>query len=183
MKGLLVPGLQSVHCSSPVEFPKEPTAQGRHAVFKLAPRRGLYVPAPHDVQDDDELEPTLGLNVPASHSVQLMAGAPPGLNDPAAHGMQSDALRDPERELLVPAGQGVESPEPSGQKQPRAQGVGGDDDAGGQKDPAGQGRQPPVMLMKKPDRQPETRISTTLEIPPWFPPPNRARFETDVATM
>ena len=73
------------------------------------------MPAPHDVQDDDELEPTLGLNVPASHSVQLMAGAPPGLKDPEAHGMQSDELRDPERELLVPAGQGVESPEPSGQ--------------------------------------------------------------------
>ena len=99
--------------------------------------------------------------------------------------MQSDELRDPERELLVPAGQGVESPEPSGQKQPRAQGVGGDEDAGGQKDPAGQRWQPPVPLMKKPDRQPETRISTTLEkksTPPWtVPPPNRARFETDVA--
>ena len=95
MKGLLVPGLQGVHCSSPVEFPKEPAAQGRHAVFELAPRRGLYEPAPHDVQDDDELEPTLGLNVPASHSVQLMAGAPPGLKDPAVHGMQSDELLDP----------------------------------------------------------------------------------------
>ena len=142
------------------------------------------MPTPHDVQDDDELEPTLGLNVPASHSVQLMAGAPPGLNDPAAHGMQSDELRDPERELLVPAGQGVETPEPSGQKQPRAQGVGGGEDAGGQKDPAGQRWQPPVPLIKKPDRQPETRISTTLEVPPTLrdPPPNRARFETDVAT-
>ena len=121
------------------------------------------MPAPHDVQDDDELEPTLGLNVPAPHSVQLMAGASPGLKDPAAHGMQSDELFAPERELLVPAGQGVESPEPSGQKQPRAQGVGRDEDAGGQKDPAGQRWQPPVPLIKKPDRQPETRISTTLE--------------------
>ena len=111
-----------------------------------------------------------------------MAAAPPGLKDPEAHGMQSDELRDPERELLVPAGQGVESPEPSGQKQPRAQGVGGDEDAGRQKDPAGQRWQPPVPLMKKPDRQPETRISTTLEGTPWpCPPPNRARFETDVA--
>ena len=79
--------------------------------------------------------------------------------------MQSDELRDPERELLVPAGQGVESPEPSGQKQPGRQGVGGDEDAGGQKYPAGQRWQPPVPLMKKPDRQPETRISTTLEKP------------------
>jgi hypothetical protein len=119
------------------------------------------------VQDDDELEPTLGLNVPASHSVQLMAGAPPGLKDPEAHGVQSDELRDPERELLVPAGQGVESPEPSGQKQPGWQGVGGDEDAGGQKDPAGQRWQPPVPLMKNPDRQPpETRTSTTLETKP-----------------
>ena len=69
LKGLLLPGLQSVDCSCLVEFPKEPAAHGRHAVSKLAPRTGLYVPAPHDVQDNDELEPTLGLNVPASHSV------------------------------------------------------------------------------------------------------------------
>ena len=41
LKGLLVPGLHRVHCPSPVEFPKEPAAHGRHAVFKLAPRRGL----------------------------------------------------------------------------------------------------------------------------------------------
>ena len=87
------------------------------------------MPAPHDVQDDDELEPTLGLNVPTTHSVQLMAAKPPGLKDPEAHGMQSDELFDPERELLVPAGQNVESPEPSGQKQPGAQRVGGDEDA------------------------------------------------------
>ena len=73
------------------------------------------MPVSHAMQDDNELEPTLGLKVPASNSLQLMAGAPPGLNDPAAHGMQSDELRDPERELSVPAGQGVESPEPSGQ--------------------------------------------------------------------
>ena len=79
LKGLLVPGLQSVHWSSPVEFPKEPAAHGRHAVFKLAPGNGLYVPVSHAMQDDDELEPTLGLKVPASHSLQLMAGAPPGL--------------------------------------------------------------------------------------------------------
>ncbi len=92
---MLVPGLQGVHSSSPVEFPKEPAAQGRHAVFEQAPRAGLYVPAPHDVQDDDELEPTLGLNVPAPHSVQLMAGASPGLKDPAAHGVQSNKLLDP----------------------------------------------------------------------------------------
>ena len=41
LKGFLLPGLHSVHCPSPVEFPKEPAAHGRHAVFKLAPRRGL----------------------------------------------------------------------------------------------------------------------------------------------
>ena len=37
-------------------------------------------------------------------------------------------------------------------------------------------------MMKEPERQPERRISTALERPEMpFPPPNRARFETDVA--
>ena len=42
--------------------------------------------------------------------------------------------------------------------------------------------QPPVPLMKKPERQPERRMSTVLKSPePTAPPPNRARFETEVA--
>ena len=83
--------------------------------------------------------------------------------------------------MWVPAGQGVESPERAGQKQPRAQGMGGREDDGGQKKPGGQGSQPPVKLMKEPERQPERRISTVLESELPNPPPNRARFETDVA--
>ena len=76
----------------------------------------------------------------------------------------------------------MESPERAGQKQPRAQGMGEREENRGQKKPVGQGSQPPVPLMKKPGRQPERRISTVL----WpelseLPPPNRARFETDVA--
>jgi hypothetical protein len=61
--------------------------------------------------------------------------------------------------------------------------MGGREDDGGQKKPGGQGSQPPVKLMKEPERQPETRkISTVLEGPELSPPPpNRARFETDVA--
>jgi hypothetical protein len=36
--------------------------------------------------------------------------------------------------------------------------------------------------MKKPERQPERKMSTALEGPALsVPPPNRARFETDVA--
>ena len=58
----------------------------------------------------------------------------------------------------------------------------GREDEGGQKKPGGQGSQPPVPLMKEPERQPERKISTALERPEMpFPPPNRARFETDVA--
>jgi hypothetical protein len=56
--------------------------------------------------------------------------------------------------LWVPGGQGVGSPERAGQKQPEAQGAGGEEDAGAQKKPGGQGSQLPVPLMKKPDRQP-----------------------------
>ena len=37
-------------------------------------------------------------------------------------------------------------------------------------------------MMKEPERQPERRISTVLKAPELpAPPPNRARFETDVA--
>ena len=38
--------------------------------------------------------------------------------------------------------------------------------------------QPPVPLMKKPERQPERKMSTAALV---SPPPKRARFETDVA--
>ena len=42
--------------------------------------------------------------------------------------------------------------------------------------------QPPVTLMKKPERQPERKTSTALKwAEPPSPPPKRARFETDVA--
>jgi hypothetical protein len=41
--------------------------------------------------------------------------------------------------------------------------MGGREDDGGQKKPGGQGSQPPVPLMKEPERQPERRISTVLE--------------------
>ena len=41
--------------------------------------------------------------------------------------------------------------------------------------------QPPVPLMKKPERQPERKMSTTLEVPAPPPPPKRAKFETEVA--
>jgi len=58
------------------------------------------------------------LKVPAAHGVQSGAGWPPGLYDPALHKLHSDA---PELGLCVPAGQGVESPEPAGQKQPGGQ--------------------------------------------------------------
>ena len=45
--------------------------------------------------------------------------------------------------------------------------------------------QPPVPLMKKPERQPERKMSTALETETLgnHPPPKRARFETDVAAM
>ncbi len=99
--------------------------------------------------------------MPAAHRVQSGAGWPPGLNDPALHKPHSEAALAPGLGLCVPAGQGVESPERAGQKQPRAQGMGREDD-GGQKKPGGQGSQPPVALMKKPERQPERRISTVL---------------------
>ncbi len=42
--------------------------------------------------------------------------------------------------------------------------------------------QPPVPLMKKPERQPERKMSTATSEPIGScPPPKRARFETDVA--
>ena len=72
------------------------------------------------------------MKVPATHSVQSGAGWPPGLYDPELHKPHSDALLAPVLRLCVPVGQGVESPEPAGQKQPGAQGIGGEDDAGGQ---------------------------------------------------
>ena len=100
--------------------------------------------------------------MPATHSVQLGAGWPPGLYDPALHTLHSDAVLARELGLCVPAGQGVESPEPAGQKQPGAQGIGGEDDVGGQNRPGGQDMQPPVPLMKKPERQPERKMSTAL---------------------
>ena len=98
--------------------------------------------------------------MPGTHSMQLGDGWPPGLYDPALHKLHSDALLAPVMGLCVPAGQGVESPERAGQKQPGAQGIGGEDDAGGQNRPGGQDMQPPVPLMKKPERQPERKMST-----------------------
>ena len=98
--------------------------------------------------------------MPAAHRVQSRAGWPPGLYDPALQTPHSVA---PGFGLWVPAGQGVESPERAGQKQPGAQGIGGEDDAGGQNEPGGQDMQLPVPLMKKPERQPERKMSTALE--------------------
>jgi hypothetical protein len=49
--------------------------------------------------------------------------------------------------LYMPAGQGTESPEYAGQKQPVEQGVGGVEDEGGQKKPGGHGLQIPVPLV------------------------------------
>ena len=121
------------------------------------------------------------MKVPAAHNVQSGAGWPPGLYDPVLQTPHSDAVLAPGLGLCVPAGQGVESQEPAGQKQPGAQGIGGDDDAGGQNQPGGQDWQPPAPLMKKPERQPERKM-TTVEGPELVsPPPKRARFETDVA--
>ena len=122
--------------------------------------------------------------MPAWHSVQSGAGLPPGLYEPALHGRHSDAVAAPVSGLRLPGGQGVGTTERAGQKQPWGQGTGGEDDAGAQKKRDGQGSQAPVPLTKKPGRQPETSTSTTLERLRMLlaPPPNRARFETDVAT-
>ncbi len=132
--GLACPGGQSRQAAAdddPYLGLYEPAAHGRQAVDEFAPEV-LYVPRPHFMHDDDELEPVSGLKVPAAHGVQLGAGWPPGLYDPALHKLHSDAVLARELGLCVPAGQGVESPEPAGQKQPGAQGIGGEDDAGGQ---------------------------------------------------
>ena len=98
--------------------------------------------------------------MPAAHNVQFGAGWPPGLKERALHGGKADTVLALGFGLWVPAGQGVESPERAGQKQPRAQGMGREDK--GQKKPGGQGSQPPVPLMKEPERQPERRKTSTV---------------------
>ncbi len=55
--GLLEPGLQGLHAARARASPYVPAAHGRQAVDELAPKELLYIPRPHPMHDDDELEP------------------------------------------------------------------------------------------------------------------------------
>ena len=55
--GLLEPGLQGLHAARARASPNVPVAHGRQAVDELAPKELPYVPRPHFMHDDDELEP------------------------------------------------------------------------------------------------------------------------------
>ena len=55
--GLTVPGLQGLHAVRARVSPYVPAAHSRQAVDAFAPKEVPYVPRPHCMHDNDELEP------------------------------------------------------------------------------------------------------------------------------